>query len=135
MGAEHVTRRLAGARILLVEDEDDLRDLEDVVLEAEGARVVAVSCAEEALVAAATETFDLVVTDLSLPQLDGYGLLDRLHAGRPALPVVALTGRTGPEERARALARGFAEHIAKPVTPDELVRSVASARGTKKPDA
>jgi signal transduction histidine kinase len=124
---------LAGVRVLLVDDEPDARDLVSAVLAQSGADVVATASAAEALDALARARPHVLVSDLSMPEVDGYALLRRVRAlgldrGRQ-LPAVALTAYARPEDRARALAVGFQVHVPKPVEPAELVEVVARLAG------
>ncbi len=127
-GAAPRSKRLEGASVLLVEDEDDLRELGVVVLQSEGARVTGVGSATEALDALAATPIDVVLTDISLPDMDGFELVARIQAQRHDVPVIAVTGYDGPEERARALERGFARYVTKPATGEDLVAAVAAVR-------
>lgn len=98
-------------------------------LEAHGARVRPAATAAEALGLAAEWRPQLLVSDLGLPGIDGYALLQAIRAktAHRALVAVAVTAFARPDDRARALAAGFEEHIAKPVDPDTLVRTLAAA--------
>jgi CheY-like chemotaxis protein len=90
--------------------------------------VTACSSATEAQKVAAREHFDIIVSDIGLPHIDGYELLERLRAEQPALrtvPAVALTGYATPHDIARARAAGFVTHLAKPIDPTALARVVA----------
>jgi CheY-like chemotaxis protein len=103
------------------------------VLAQSGADVVATASAAEALDALARARPHVLVSDLSMPEVDGYALLRRVRAlgldrGRQ-LPAVALTAYARPEDRARALAVGFQVHVPKPVEPAELVEVVARLAG------
>jgi PAS domain S-box-containing protein len=119
---------LAGLRVLLVDDEPDSLEVFRAVLENHGADVRPAATAAEAIALAATWSPQLLVTDIGLPGMDGYELLDALRgsAAHRALPAVAVTAYARPDDRARALAAGFQTHVAKPVDPDELVRILAS---------
>jgi CheY-like chemotaxis protein len=118
---------LPGVRALVVEDEEDSRSIIALVLEQAGARVTAAASVAEALEALSAAPFDVVVSDIEMPDEDGY----RLVAARrrdpllSAVPVLALTAHAGESERARALAAGFATHIAKPPEEGELAAEVA----------
>jgi PAS domain S-box-containing protein len=118
----------AGApRLLLVEDAADTLELLRVLFAGRGYRVAACASAAAALEVAARETFDIIVSDIGLPHIDGYALLARLRAEHPALsaaPAVALTGYATPQDAAAARAAGFADHVAKPVDPAVLLRAV-----------
>jgi PAS domain S-box-containing protein len=119
---------LAGVRALVVDDEDDARELLKSALENYGADVIAVSSAAEAY-ALITETPpqerpDVMVTDIGMPDEDGYSLIRRLREWEEAhgayIPAVALTAYGRVEDRVNALKAGFQIHVAKPVDPDEL---------------
>ena len=124
---------LAGIRVLLVDDEVDARELISAVLAQSGAEVVATASAAEALDALARARPHVLVSDISMPDEDGYALLRRVRSlglDRGArLPAVALTAYARPEDRARALAVGFQVHVPKPVEPAELVEVVARLAG------
>ena len=118
---------LNGLRVLLVEDEPDSRVLLAKALRAYRAAVTTAASAAEAETALALSQHDVIVSDIGLPDRDGYeflrGLRSREAAGatpvRP-IPAVALTGYAGAEERRRAHEAGFQGHLAKPVTLTEL---------------
>jgi PAS domain S-box-containing protein len=119
---------LAGVRALVVDDEDDARELLKSALENYGADVIAVSSAAEAY-ALITETPpperpDVMVADIGMPDEDGYSLIRRLREWEEArdayTPAVALTAYGRVEDRVSALKAGFQIHVAKPVDPDEL---------------
>jgi signal transduction histidine kinase len=120
---------LAGIRVLVVDDDADTRDLITAVLGQSGAEVLTAASAQEALDTLARARPHVLVSDLSMPGDDGYALLERVRAlgldrdGR--VPAVALTAFARAEDRARALAVGFAVHVPKPVEPAALVEVVA----------
>jgi PAS domain S-box-containing protein len=123
---------LRDTTVLVIEDHDDSRDLLVNVLEAAGARVLSASAAPVALELAAAERPDVLVVDIGLPGEDGYTLLNRVRsldalAGRP-LPAVAVTAYARHTDREQALASGFAQHMAKPVDPRQLVEIIAALR-------
>jgi PAS domain S-box-containing protein len=125
---------LAGVRALVVDDEDDARDLVKTVIAQYGADVVSARSASEAfaLIAEAPEKMrpDVMVTDLGMPGEDGYSLLRRVreweHEHDAYIPAVALTAYGRSEDRKRALMAGFQMYVAKPVEPDELAVVIAS---------
>jgi PAS domain S-box-containing protein len=125
---------LSGIRALVVDDEDDARELVKTVIAHYGANVVAARSAAEAfaLITAIPEQkrFDVIVTDLSMPDEDGYNLLRRLRAWEHEhdlyTPAVALTAYARSEDRKRALMTGFQMHVTKPAEPDELAVVLAS---------
>ena len=113
--------------VLLVEDSEDTLELLRRALLARGYRVTACADAEAAQQVAAAAHFDIIVSDIGLPHIDGYELLRALRRERPALrtvPAVALTGYASAQDVARAHAAGFAVHVAKPVDPAALARVV-----------
>jgi CheY-like chemotaxis protein len=117
---------LKGRTILVVEDQSDARELIAAVLETAGARVVGAASAEEAIRHARDFRPDAMLTDLGLPAVDGYALLDRFQALHPEVPVVALTAYARSSDRERALAHGFRRYLIKPIDPTELVDQLAS---------
>ena len=120
---------LDGLAILLVDDEPDTLTMFRDALEAAGARVRAVATASEAIHATDTWRPDLLVTDLGLPGMDGYELLQTLRRRAPhqTFPAVAVSAYASRDDRARALAVGFRAHLAKPIDPAALVRALAAA--------
>jgi CheY-like chemotaxis protein len=121
---------LQGCTVLVVEDNDDARELVSAVLTSSGAIVNAVGTSQEAIDAFLQAAPDAVIADIGLPGEDGYELLRRIrlldHARARSVPVIALTAYARAEDRERALAAGFARHVVKPVDPAFLVRIVAS---------
>jgi signal transduction histidine kinase/ActR/RegA family two-component response regulator len=129
-----VAARLDGVRVLLVEDDADGRQVLAIILELAGATVEAVGSAREAMKALDRVQPDVLVSDVGLPDEDGYALISRVRAreeGRGgSTPAVALTGFVTPEDRARLLAAGFQVYLAKPVDADAIVAAVASLAAT-----
>ncbi|MEJ0004353.1 MAG: ATP-binding protein [Pararobbsia sp.] len=125
--------KLAGVHVLVVEDEDDARELTRQILASLGARVTAVSNTPDALAAFDRERPDVIVSDLGMPGQDGYELIRQLRIREAALggltPVAALTARARSEDRKRALMAGFQSHLAKPIDPAELTSVVAGLAG------
>jgi CheY-like chemotaxis protein len=122
---------LAGVRVLVVDDDDDVRGMMETVLSERGAQVRSVASAGEALDSAQREPPDVLVSDLAMPEMDGYALLRELR-GRPEtprIPAAAVTAYARPEDRRQALLAGFQMHVAKPIEPGELVAVVASLAG------
>jgi two-component system CheB/CheR fusion protein len=119
-----------GKRILLVDDEQETLRTFGALLEAEGAEITVAASAEEALGHAAPGRFDLVVSDIAMPGMDGYALLARLReAGLQGVPAIAVTGFAQPGDRERALAAGFDEHLGKPLKLSALVRAIGRLDG------
>ena len=128
---------LDGLRVLVVDDEADARDLIGVILRGRGATVDAAASAAEALEAVERARPDVVVSDISMPESDGYELIRELRrrdaAAGAATPAVALTAYARSQDRERALAAGFQLHLAKPVEPDDLILAVAELAGRTAP--
>lgn len=126
---------LDGVRVLVVEDHPIVREVITLLLEDFGARVTAVPGVPEALEALQRERPNVVLSDIEMPGEDGYALIRKVRALPPdrggQTPAAALTGLTGPEDRARALQAGFHDHVAKPVDARQLVTLVTTlaARG------
>jgi CheY-like chemotaxis protein len=120
--------RLDGLWVLVVEDDADTREVVAMVLSAAGAAVKTVSSLAAAEEAVAAATWDVLVSDLGMPDGDGYDLIRRLRA-RPSLaslPAVALSAHAMADDTRLSLRAGFDVHLPKPVDPDDLVRVVAS---------
>jgi PAS domain S-box-containing protein len=120
---------LGGIKVLLVEDDADARDLISRILRECGAIVSSAADAEHALALVRADPPDVLVSDIGMPDVDGYELLRRVRAmeqpqGR-SIPAVALTAFASVQDRTRALRAGFVVHVSKPVDPTELVRTVA----------
>jgi CheY-like chemotaxis protein len=119
LGRRTATRppELQGARVLVVEDEEDSRGIVSLILEKGGASVAAAPSVADALVLLRAAPVDLVVSDIEMPLRDGYDLMRevRRDPALAAVPIIALTAHAGEAERTRALAEGFAAHVAKPV--------------------
>ncbi|MEP6743633.1 MAG: PAS domain S-box protein [bacterium] len=124
---------LQGLRILIVDDETDALDLISVELAQHGASVSAVSSAEEALHSLSQGKFDVLISDIGMPQMDGYDLIRQIRkqeAGtQKSIPAVALTAYARVQDRMRAILAGYSTHVAKPVEANELVTVVASLAG------
>lgn len=119
---------LTGLQVLLVEDDRDSRDVLAAVLQAHGALVHACSSAAQALSSA--PRVDMLISDIGMPQMDGYAFIRAWRArelaeGRVPVPALALTAYARDEDRERAIASGFHAHVAKPVSPAELVAAAA----------
>jgi CheY-like chemotaxis protein len=113
-------------RILVVDDDYDAREFLAAVLEAAGATVTLVSSAAEALESLARHPADVLLSDLAMPQRDGYDLMTEVRTRRLATGMVsiALSAQARPEDRERALAVGFEAHVSKPVDPDALAETI-----------
>jgi PAS domain S-box-containing protein len=128
-----VPPRIDGLRVLVVDDEEDALALVSQVLVAHGAEVHAVGSAREALEKVGSLLPDVIVSDIGLPEEDGYSLIKKIRSlptergGRT--PAVALTAYAREEDAFRAFAAGYQIHVAKPVEPTELATVVANLGG------
>jgi PAS domain S-box-containing protein len=123
---------LAGVRVLLVEDHRDTAELLRAVLGSQGAGVHVAESLAEALAMLSEANFDVLVSDIGMPDGNGYELVERLRereraTGREPLPAVAVTAFAGGEDRERALAAGFYDYAAKPIEPAALINTIARA--------
>ena len=119
---------LEGMQILLLDDEVDLRELFTIVLEAQGAKVTAVAAVDEALSALQHCQPDVLVSDIAMPERDGYEFIQQVRANPHMgnIPAIALTAYAREEDQQRSLAAGFQMHLSKPVEPTALTRAIAS---------
>jgi len=120
MCAQH---RLDGVRVLVVDDSRDTADMLAHAFSFVGASPATAESGAEALMLAAAHTFDVVLSDLSMPIMDGFELLRRLRA-LPAcahIPVVALTGVARADDLERARREGFAAQLTKPIDLETLI--------------
>jgi PAS domain S-box-containing protein len=128
-----VTPALDGLRILVVDDERDVRMLVSGILADHGARVIAAGSVAEALREIAETVPDVLVSDIGMPDEDGYSLIRKVRLltkqSAKGIPAVALTAYARSEDRTRAMLAGFHSHVAKPVEPDELLVVVAALAG------
>ncbi|PSB21052.1 hybrid sensor histidine kinase/response regulator [filamentous cyanobacterium CCP1] len=120
---------LQGVKVLVVDDERDNLEILSFILESAGATVTAVTSAREALTAFLQLHPDVLVSDIGMPEMDGYALIQQLQAllspsNKPLLSI-ALTAYAGEVNQKQALAAGFKAHLSKPVDPIELVAAIA----------
>ncbi|MBD2016404.1 PAS domain S-box protein [Microcoleus sp. FACHB-53] len=128
---------LSELKILVVDDDVDSREFVTFALEECGAVVTAVASAGEALAALALLKPDLLVSDIGMPEKDGYMLMREIRAMPPEqggqIPAIALTAYAGESDSKQAVSAGFQRHLAKPVEPAELITMVATLiRGSSK---
>jgi CheY-like chemotaxis protein len=124
---------LAGLRVLVVDDEQDTRELLAFMLEQCGAMVTIVASARAALDAIAQSKPDVLLSDIGMSGEDGYKLISRVrsldHKQGGNIPAVALTAYATEEDRARAFSAGFQVHMAKPIEPTQLIAVVSHLAG------
>ena len=121
-------RVLEGYRVLVVDDQEDARDLMATILAGAGALVDQAASAADALDRITASRPDVLLADIGLPGMDGYGLIAQVRSrdvqGGSRLPAAAITAYVGDVDRARVLAAGYDRHVPKPVTRDVIVSVV-----------
>ncbi len=112
--------------VLIVEDSPDTLAMLRLLFVQKGCRVIAAKSAREALAQASQETPGVIISDIGMPDIDGYQLLAQLRRlpGVEKVPAVAISGYAMEEDRARALSAGYAAHVAKPVEAEDLIALV-----------
>lgn len=126
---------LQGLRIVIVDDDDDARDLLSTVLTQRSAEVLVADCALAAFELVQRESPDALISDIAMPEEDGYSLIARVRTlceekGRSLL-AIAVTAYAGRADRARALEAGFDAHLAKPIDLDTLVDLLIDHRSAR----
>jgi len=126
---------LAGMRVWIIDDSATGRRMLKQWLEMSGAQVTAMASASEALKTLDESTPEVLLSDLGMPDMDGYTLMRAVRARAPEhggnVPAIALSGYATPEDRERALSAGFQLHMAKPLKLDEVVRAIATLTSPK----
>ncbi|QYG92173.1 response regulator transcription factor [Iamia sp. SCSIO 61187] len=112
---------MTGERLLLADDDDNLRSMLEAALRHHGYDVTAVASGREALAAAGETAPDLIVLDVMMPDLDGFEVCRRLRSEGSRVPVVFLTARDATEDKVRGLTLGGDDYVVKPFSLDELV--------------
>jgi len=124
---------LTGLRILVVDDEPDARELLKRILGEYEAQVEVAASADEAMAAIAAQVPDVLVSDIGMPDEDGYELIRKLRSAPPEkgglTPAIALTGYASRKDRERALAAGYHQHIAKPIEQADMIDAIAALVG------
>ena len=119
---------LTGIQVLCVDDQLDSRELLDVLLTQYGAKVMTVASATEALRVIESSQPDILVSDIGMPETNGYSLIEQIRSLPPArggqIPAIALTAYAGETDRERALSCGFQEHLPKPVDANRLIQTM-----------
>ncbi|MFN6485235.1 MULTISPECIES: ATP-binding protein [unclassified Nostoc] len=119
---------LTGIRVLVVDDDTDSRDFVAFVLEQDGAFVIAVSSAYEALETITEVKPDVLVSDIGMPDIDGYMLIHQVRTLTPEqggqIPAIALTAFARNDDQKEALKAGFQMHLSKPLNPEKLIAAI-----------
>jgi two-component system CheB/CheR fusion protein len=122
---------LAGLRVLLVDDTEDALETFGYLLEHAGYRVSSAASAREAIALTEQQDFDLLISDVGMPRMDGYELMRELRsrARTATLPAIALTGHGRPADVKQAFAAGFQAHVDKPVEMPHMMAVIARVIG------
>ena len=120
---ERKRHSMEGLDVLLVEDSEDTLDLLSALLRREGANVITASSAAEALNYASSNKPNIVISDIGMPDVDGYQLLRQLKSmpGMGEVPAIAISGYASEEDKQKALNVGYRSLLAKPIDPDSLI--------------
>jgi CheY-like chemotaxis protein len=130
--------RLDELRLLVVDDEEDARALLSQVFAERGAKVSLAANAREALAKLQSHKLDVLISDIAMPEVDGYRLIEQIRrlpqedGGR--IPAIALSAYSRPADVTRALAAGFQRHVVKPAEPATLLASVVALAGEQAAD-
>lgn len=121
-----LTRDLSGTRILVVDDETDSREFAAFVLEQAGASITSVASGIDALQTFSQSVPDLIVSDIGMPEMDGYMLMRRIRAlpNGQQIPAIALTAYAAELDQQQAIQAGFQRHLAKPIDPERVIAIV-----------
>jgi CheY-like chemotaxis protein len=129
-GASVSNGNLKGLHVLVVDDEPDTVEMLKVVLKRDGADVSTAFSVQEALSSLSLSRPDVIISDLGMPDADGYELARKVRSMQTAsggiIPMIALTAYAHDEAREESLQRGFMEHLAKPVDPEILKSKIAA---------
>jgi CheY-like chemotaxis protein len=121
---------LTGVRVLAVDDEPDARELLMTVLTMYGAEVLTLSSAAEVLTAIVSFQPNVLISDIGMPDVDGYRLIQQIRALSPEqggrIPAIALTAYAREEDHQRAIVSGFQQQVTKPLEPERLVQAVVA---------
>jgi signal transduction histidine kinase/CheY-like chemotaxis protein len=117
---------LSNVRVLIVDDDTDAREMLRHVFQEYGATVELAASVMEALERLNETVHDVIISDIGMPDMDGYQLLRRVRSLDAKIPAIAVTAFAGSEDRLRALQAGYNVHVAKPIEPQELIKAVAA---------
>ncbi len=113
-------------RILLVEDEENIRDIVKLNLEMEDYEVVSTGNGMEAIKLTNEQHFDLLILDVMLPEVDGFNICEQVRLKNSEVPIIMLTAKDTPKDRIQGLKRGADDYLTKPFNLEELLLRVAN---------
>jgi signal transduction histidine kinase len=116
---------VAGVRVLVVDDDEDFLDSLEVALRGQGAVVKTATSVQAALAALESWSPDVLISDLGMPDEDGYSLIRAVRARGSAVPAIALTAYAADHDRERSLAAGYQRHVGKPADPAGILEAIA----------
>ncbi len=120
---------LRGVRVLVVDDEADSQELIAFVLDQAGASVITATTAGGAFAAFTQSQADILLSDIRMPEMDGYMLMRQIRALPPEqggqIPAIALTAYAGEVDQQQALSSGFQIHLSKPIDPEQIVNAIS----------
>ena len=121
--------RVEGVKVLMVDDDPDTRDAIKGMLEQYRVNVETAASAVEALSKISLDRYDVVLSDIRMPDVSGYEFIEKLRALGPQrggdVPAIAITACARTEERLQSLTSGFQEHVSKPFEPEELAGAIS----------
>ena len=122
---------LSNIRVLIVDDDDDARDFLSFLLEQSGAIVTTAATAAAALQALERSRPNILLSDIGMPETDGYDLIRAVRASKQGqdLPAIAITAYAGELNQQSAIAAGFQRHVVKPINADQLILAIGELAG------
>ena len=123
--------RISKQRVLVVDDVSDVTEMIALFLKHAGYDVTTANSAGNALKLAGDENFDLIISDIGMPEMNGYELAECLRAltDYETTPLIAVTGYTEYDDRGRSLSAGFDAHLTKPINPSQLLELIGRLIG------
>ena len=128
---ERVREASAPRRVLVVDDVSDVTEMIALFLKHAGFEVMTANSAANALKLASQARFDLIISDIGMPEMNGYDLAESLrrHEAYSVIPMIAVTGYTEYDDRGRSLQAGFNAHLTKPINPSQLLNVIRELLG------
>jgi CheY-like chemotaxis protein len=132
------THDLSHIRILFVDDDADMRDLMQVLFSESEAQVFVAASALEALQLFSELAPDILISDIGMPEMDGYSFIEQIRSVAPErggqIPAIALTAYAGEYNQQKAIAAGFNHHLSKPIEPEHLIQTISKLLSSTTPN-